>query len=139
MARQRSLFHGGISGMKPGDIVRPDQAHRKHVDGCPICEARAAGQAHVLLTPAGWVYATNDRSYARYYAAIVSGDLYRVQLAGGVERSVEDSFPSWRGRKARVLSVAERKVVLSPLEIERLWDRWGIGDETRHSNRETIG
>ncbi|HEX7134344.1 MAG TPA: hypothetical protein VF228_17340 [Iamia sp.] len=63
--------------------------------------------------------------YARFYASKAGGDLYRVQLVGDVERSTEDHFPTWRGRRARVLSVAERGVTLTMAERERLYIRWG--------------
>lgn len=127
MTRRAPLFHGGIAGLKPGDIIRPNQGHRKHVAGCPVCAAHAAGHATEVdpLTPEGWVYATKDLPYARHYASKARGDLYRVQLVGDVERSTEDHFPTWRARRARVLSVAQRNVTLTMPERQRLFIRWG--------------
>ena len=127
MTRRPPLFHGGISGLGPGDVIRSNQAHRKHIEGCRTCEALARGEATEFdkPTPPGWVYATTDRMYARHYASKAGGDLYRVELAGDVERSTEDRFPTWRGRRARVLAVAERGVRLSSRERERLFVRWG--------------
>ncbi len=128
MTRPAPLFHGGIAGLRAGDIIRPNQGHRKHIDGCPTCAALAAGTATPFdaPTPEGWVYATKDRPYARLYASKARGDLYRVQLLGEVERSAEDGpFPTWRARRARVVSVADRNVTLSMGERERLFIRWG--------------
>lgn len=36
-------FHGGISGLRPGERVVPAEPHVE--DGCPICEAKKAGRA----------------------------------------------------------------------------------------------
>lgn len=128
MTRRAPLFHGGVAGLQPGDIIRPNQGHRKHIDGCPVCAALAKGEATPfdLSTPEGWVYATKDRPYARHYASKARGDLYRVQLLGEVEPSDEDGpFPTWRARRARVVAVAERNVTMSWGERERLFIRWG--------------
>lgn len=127
MTSRPQLYHGGIPGLSPGDVIRPNQQHRKHVDGCTVCAAHAAGQTTAVdpLTPEGWVYATKDLPYARHYASKAGGDLYRVQLVGDVERSTEDHFPTWRGRRAKVISVAQRNVTLTMSERERLFIRWG--------------
>lgn len=120
------LFHGGIAGLNPGDEITPE--HDRHVDGCPICDATRAGIATPfdIPTPEGWVYATEDRQYARHYASLVNlGWLYRVQLNGDIEPSTEDPFPSWRGRTATVVSVLERGVRLTTKERRRLFIRWG--------------
>lgn len=55
MTARRVLFHGGVAGLNVGDTIRPDQGHRKHLDGCPICTAIAAGAATPfdLPTPEG--------------------------------------------------------------------------------------
>lgn len=130
MNRPALLFHGGVAGLQVGDIIEPDQSHRKHVDGCPICAALADGQRHAYdePTPQGWVYATSDRQYARFYASkAVKGDLYRVRLLGDVEASKEDpgQFPTWRSTSAEVVSVLERCVILTMRERRRLFVRWG--------------
>lgn len=127
MTTRPPLWHGGVGGLNVGDTIRPDQGHRKHIDGCPICTAIAAGEQTPfdLPTPKGWVYASRDQAYARFYASKARGDLYRVQLIGDIERSAEDPFPSWRGRRARIVSVVERNVTLSMPQRERLFIRWG--------------
>lgn len=72
------LYHGGIPGLRPGDLI---ETHPPAVvDGCPICEARAAGRDYEvpglgIVDPATQhpdrVYVTTDREYARHYASRV--------------------------------------------------------------------
>ena len=40
-----AYWHGGVPGLKPGDILQPGH-NRKLRDGCPYCEARARVEAH---------------------------------------------------------------------------------------------
>lgn len=130
---KRQLWHGGVPGLRRGSRIVPGMAHHKHIDGCPICAAHAAGvspEGHEPATPDGWVYATSDKAYARFYASkVVGGDLYQVRLLGDVERSTEDMFPAWRGRRAVVVRVVERGIVLTPKERRHLFLRWGGTDE----------
>lgn len=137
------LFHGGAPGLSVGDVIVPGMAEARYVDGCPDCEAHKAGHHGPLsgdpATPPEWVYASEDRQYARYYASrAVKGWLYGVRLDGEVERSAEDppEFKSWRGRRAVVTSVLERAVVLTMRERRRLFVRWG---GTRREFDEMIG
>ena len=37
-------FHGGAPGLRPGDLIEPQQGTAHLLDGCPTCEARKAGQ-----------------------------------------------------------------------------------------------
>lgn len=37
-----TYYHGGIPGLKPGDLITPHTPNV--VDGCAICAAKAAGQ-----------------------------------------------------------------------------------------------
>lgn len=128
-----NLFHGGAPGRRVGDVLLPNMAEHRYVDGCPHCEAQRNGSWTPGMdpgTPEGWLYATSDRPYARYYASrAVLGTLYRVRLEGDVERSFEDPFHSWRGRNAVVVGVLERSVALSMLERRKLFKRWGGSDE----------
>lgn len=131
----RLLYHGGVPGLWVGDVIRPNMAEHRHVDGCAVCRAQAEGRAtgHGIdpQTPADWVYATADKPYARYYASrAVGGTLYRVQLVGDVEPSVEDPpyFPTWRGRSATVVAVLEYKIALTHKERRQLFRRWGGTD-----------
>lgn len=127
----RTLWHGGVGGLWRGDVIRPDMAAHRYVEGCPHCEAQRAGTwapGEDPGTPAGFVYATSDREYARFYASrAVLGSLYRVELADP-EPSVEDKFPSWRGTSARIIEVKERGILLSQAERRRLFIRWGGTD-----------
>lgn len=78
-----------------------------------------------LPTPEGWIYASEDRQYARFYASLCGlGTLYRVRL-NDPEPSTEDPFPSWRARSGVVVSVLERAVRLTMKERKRLFIRWG--------------
>lgn len=132
------LFHGGVAGLKPGDLILPGHAEHRYVDGCLDCEAQRHGHTGPTgdaPTPPEWVYACGDRQYARFYASrAVSGWLYRVELRGDVERSDEDpeQFGCWRGREAVVLSVLERAVRLTMQQRRRLFVRWGGTDREWH-------
>lgn len=37
-----TYFHGGIPGLKPGDLITPHAPNI--VDNCPICAAKARGE-----------------------------------------------------------------------------------------------
>lgn len=123
------LLHGGVPGIWVGGIVKPNMAEHRYVPGCQHCEAQAAGiNLGDAPTPEGWVYASSDRAYARYYASrAVFGTLYRVRLEGDVERSEEDppQFPTWRARRAVVVAVLEWKVLLTMKQRRDLFVRWG--------------
>lgn len=125
----RALFHGGLPGMRVGDTVEPDRMTHRHVEGCAFCAAQAEGSALAdPATPAGWVYACNDKPYARFYASrAVLGTLYRVRLVGDVEPSLEDPpwAWAWRARSAVVLAVLENNVVLTMEERWRYFRRFG--------------
>lgn len=126
-------FHGGVPGLKPGDLVTPHQP--AVVDGCPICTARANGESYtdehgrIIDPPTGRpdrVYVTTDREYARFYASKTwLGDLYVVEPVGQLQQSTEDPFPTWTCDAARVLSVYNRTVRLTPGQRRTLLNRWG--------------
>ncbi|MGC4947785.1 hypothetical protein ACLQ2N_16510 [Streptomyces sp. DT224] len=130
------LFHGGIPGLKPGDLIEPG-GHRT-VDGCAICEARAAGEHYTVpglgvIDPPTQrpdrVYVTSDREYGRFYASLaLRGDLYVIEPVGDVEESTEDPFPTWCAKQARVRSVYSRCVQLTAGERRRLYRRWTAAD-----------
>ncbi|MFF4385562.1 hypothetical protein ACFY0G_02030 [Streptomyces sp. NPDC001552] len=132
-------FHGGVPGLRPGDLLEP---HPPAVlDGCPICEAKAAGrQPYVegvgIVDPLperpDRVYITTDRDYARYYASLYAGrgDLYVVEPVGAVDPSTEDRFPTWAAEAARVRSVYDRAVQLTPAQRRSLLRRWTVADFT---------
>lgn len=129
-------FHGGIPDLRPGDLITPHPP--RVVDGCPICVARAAGQTAVVeglgpVDPATLrpdrVYVTSDREYGRFYASRwYRGDLYVVEPVGELEPSSEDRFPSWTCEAARVRSVYQRCVLLTPKQRRALTKRWTAAD-----------
>lgn len=131
MTGELTLWHGGVAGLRPGDLVEP--APRKIVDGCAICLAHAVGKTatidgHAIGPPnaqEGRVYLTTDRAYAKFYASKwIYGDLYRVVPVVDLAWSVEDPFPTWTAEAGRVVSVYERAVRLTNAERRRLLARW---------------
>lgn len=124
------LFHGGVPDLRVGDVLLPGH-ERRHHEGCPWCEARRDGDAHLGIDPLPAhpaVYATTNRLYARHYASLWGyGDLYRVELANP-ERSTEDTVESWRGAQATVLAVIDRAVLLTHGERRRLGRLWTAAD-----------
>lgn len=132
MTPDEQLFHGGVGNLWPGSTIRPNMAEHRYVNGCPHCESQRHGSPMAIdpATPDGWVYATADLPYARYYASrAVKGWLYLVELADDAEPSEEDvHFPSWRASSARVVKVLEKRITLTMDERRALWIRWGGTD-----------
>lgn len=120
-------FHGGVPGMKPGDLIEPqplgEGAHL--LDGCPVCEARKTGvQLPTDDLDASLVYVTTDREYARIYAAgYPDGALYVVEPVGDLTPS-PDPVPSWGCPAARVTGVYDACVRLSPADVRRAQRRF---------------
>ncbi|MFB6961871.1 hypothetical protein ACFCYB_34035 [Streptomyces sp. NPDC056309] len=131
------LYHGGIPGLRPGDLIEPHPP--AVVDGCPVCEARAAGEDPTVpglgvVDPAtkhpDRVYVTSDREYARYYASRVwLGDLYQVEPIGDLAASTEDHWPTWTCEAARVVAVVSRAVRLTYRQRRTLLNKWERHDE----------
>lgn len=124
------LWHGGIAGLNPGDLILPGHSRRIH-DGCAICEARARGEHAGIDPPSAKVavYITSDKEYARHYASLWGyGDLYTVEPVGPVEVSNEDHFPSWTCEAARVVKVYQRAVLLTWTQRRALFKRWTVAD-----------
>lgn len=124
-------WHGGAPGLRRGDLIAPRPAgDTQHLhDGCPTCEARRTGDP--LPTDdnnPSFVYVTTDREYARIYAAgYPRGALYCVEPVGPlIDRSENDPAPSWGCSAARVLSVYDPIVILSPKRIRQLARRIGV-------------
>lgn len=120
-------FHGGMPGLKPGDLIEPqplgEGAHL--VDGCPVCEARKTGkQLPTDNLDASLVYVTTDREYARVYAVgYPRGALYVVEPVGDLAPS-PDPVPSWGCPAARVTGVYDAYVTLTPAEVRRAVRRY---------------
>ncbi|WP_327385003.1 hypothetical protein [Streptomyces sp. NBC_01207] len=128
------LFHGGLPGLGPGDLLAP---HPPAVmDGCRTCEAKARGEqpfvagvgvVDPLTERPDRVYVTTERAYAAWYAAKYpprGGALYVVEAVGAVDRSTEDRFPTWAVEAARVRSVVDPVVQMTPAQRRGLWRRW---------------
>ena len=134
-----ALYHGGIPGLRPGDLIEPGH-RRAALDGCPWCEARAQGDAyHGIDGPSqhqDGVYLTPIRLYAKHYASLYGrGDLYRVEPIGELVASTEDTMPTVIAPAARVLSVYERAVLLTDTERRRLWREWSAADAAAGQGR----
>lgn len=127
-----ALYHGGIPGKLVGDLIEPGHERRTH-DGCPWCEARAAGGAYLNSDgPSlriGQVYATTNRLYAKHYASLWGyGDLYRVEPRGELTRSNEDSVETFTAPGFEVVSIYQRAVLLTWSERRRLGREWTEAD-----------
>lgn len=132
-------YHGGVPYLRPGDLIGPGHDRRTH-DGCPWCEARADGGAHLGIDgPSGEpdrVYATTSRLYAKHYASLWGrGDLYRVDPVGEATPSTEDTFPSITAPALRVVAVLDRAVLLTMTERRRLGREWHAADIAALSER----
>lgn len=139
------LWHGGVPGLRVGDLVVPGERH--YEDGCPVCAAKAEGRnftvGGVVVDPLNVhedrVYVTSDREYARFYASKYPlGDLYRVEpvwrlgdMSPLVDVGTEDPFPTWAAPAARVEAVYERAVRLTHRQRVTLLERWRQVDRAR--------
>lgn len=129
------LFHGGVPDLRAGDLIVPGR-ERRHHDGCPWCEARQNGGAHLGMDGPSQhqdrVYLTSNRLYAKHYASLWGrGDLYRVEPVGDLERSTEDTVETFMASSARVVAVLDRAVLLTMSERRRLYREWGEADARR--------
>lgn len=131
-------WHGGVSGLRVGDILTGGHARKKH-EGCPFCEARERGQTIAGIDPPSAkqaVYVTTDREYAMFYASMWGfGDLYCVEPIGELTSSDEDHFPSWTCASARVVSVYKRAILLTMTQRRRLMRRWEQADLEAHARK----
>jgi len=126
------LWHGGIPGLKIGDILIGGH-ERNTLDGCPMCEARKSGAALLGLDPPSEhpnkVYITNEREYARFHASLYGrGDLYVVEPIGETVPSTEDNIPTLLVDEARIVGVYDRAVLLSWTQRRRLMRIWEHDD-----------
>lgn len=129
------FYHGGVPDLRPGDLIMPGHGRRQH-DGCPWCEARAAGGAYLGMDGPSMepeaVYFSPVRLYAKFHASLYGrGDLYRVEPVGELKRSTEDSIETWTAPAARVVSVYDRAVLLTNTERRRLDKLWAAADKER--------
>lgn len=116
-----SYFHGGPSGIQPGEILHP-----KHVSGtaATMYADRAADYREA-------VYLTTDVEFARSWAATwaarhgrpeAAGAVYRVRPIGEIERDPDFHLGepvSWMSPRAEVLAVQEEGVSMPASEATR--------------------
>jgi hypothetical protein len=134
------LFHGGVPGLRPGDLIEPGHARKVH-DGCAWCAARAElpPAADGLPLHEDRVYLTPERSYARYYASLYGrGDIYQVEPVGQLLRSTEDTVETWTAPAARVIVAVDRAVLLTMGERRRLYRAWGVADAEALAARRVV-
>lgn len=131
MTSPARLYHGGVAGLRVGDTITPQVGQRRHVAGCPTCDARQgnATGTGTAIDPAPHrpdrVYLTPDRAYARYYASLTGrGDLYVVEPLGDLEPSAEDTLPTATAPAARIVAVYDRAVRLTDGQRRALLRRW---------------
>lgn len=132
MTVARILFHGGVPGLRVGDLIEPGHERKPH-PGCPYCVARAAGDAHLGIdgpsADSERVYCTTSRMYAKHYASLYGrGDLYRVEPVGELIRSPEDTVETFKAPALRVVAVIDRVVLLTNSERRRLLREWTAAD-----------
>ena len=120
------LWHGGVPGLQPGDMLTADPNRSDHFHrDCLACQARAEGAPLPGddLDPTK-VYVTSDREYARVYAAgYPRGDLYIVRPIGLIAvAGPGDARPTWTVGAAEVVSVYDRCVTATAKQVRR-WSR----------------
>lgn len=119
------FYHGGAPGLRVGDVLTPRPAtDSRHLrDGCPICQARAAGAPlpEDDLDPT-LVYVTIQRIYAMLYAGgYPRGGLYRVQPLGPLLPSPDPpATGSAAVEAALILAVLDPAVRLRPTDLRRI-------------------
>src|SRR3990167_9945994 len=141
MGTMTRLFHGGVPGLRAGDLIEPGHERKVH-DGCAWCAARAQlpATSDGLPEHADRVYLTPERSYARYYASLYGrGDLYQVEAVGDLERSAEDTVETWTAPAARVIVAVDLAVLLTQGERRRLYRSWSAADAAALAAREDRG
>lgn len=123
------LYHGGVPGLKPGDLIEPGHSRDDKHDGCPICRERRERGAEA---PGGTqhpetVYCTTDRWYAKLYASVYGrGDVYQVEPVGDLVPTTDEGDPEccYRCPALRVKRVVDLRVTLTMKERRRLARRY---------------
>lgn len=119
------LYHGGIPGLRPGDLIQPGHNRDHQHDDCPICRKRREQGADA---PEGTqhpetVYCTTNRLYAKTYASLYGrGDVYQVEPIGPLTPSTDEGDPegSYRCPLLRVKRIVDVRVTLTMKERRRL-------------------
>lgn len=113
MSSHGVLYHGGVPGLHPGDVLVPGRD--EYLDDCPVCQARKRGDMELP----SFVFATPVKRYARVYAAGYGhggGDVYEVTPIGECTLSDEDAVESWQAPAFRIKRIVEARVSLTGKE-----------------------
>ncbi|MFD4968900.1 hypothetical protein [Streptomyces sp. NPDC058424] len=116
------FFHGGVPGLKPGDLVLPPDTTGTE-RRLSIEAAALGGGPHATRTDV--VYVTTGRDVARAFAAFYpDGALYAVAPRGELEPDPDCYVPglSWQCEAAEVLTVVD-PVVLARTRTPERWIR----------------
>jgi len=120
LGEMTKFYHGGVPGLKPGDIIEPGFERHPH-DGCPICEAQQRGEDVQPDQVPDSVYFTSERIYAKFFADLYGrGWLYAVEPIGDWELSKTDHMQSMVVGHLKVLRVVEKAIKLTPNEIRQI-------------------
>lgn len=119
------LYHGGVPGLRPGDLIEPGHGRDESHGDCPMCRMRREMGA---AAPEGTVhpetvYCTESRLYAKSYASLYGrGDVYQVEPVGPLVPSEDEGDPegSYRCPALRVKRVVDVHVTLTMKERRRL-------------------
>lgn len=72
MELQGKYYHGGIAGKAVGDLLVPSPPHVE--DGCPICEARAAGRTATVGEYRRWLHGLDPTRAAPVLKMLADAD-----------------------------------------------------------------
>lgn len=103
------LYHGGVTGLMPGDYVLPPE--QTGADHCSNWMKEGEHNPHRTDR----VYLTTDLQTAATWAALRGvGDVYAVVPVGELEIDPDCNTPglSWQAPKARILMCVQRGVRL---------------------------
>jgi hypothetical protein len=113
-------FHGGVPGLKPGQLILPpDTTGTEH----RLSRIAAEHNGPAYSTRTDIVYVTTGRDVARAFAAFYpDGALYRVEPEGELEPDPDSGIPglSWQCPAARIAAVVDPVVLFR----DRTPERW---------------
>lgn len=127
-ARER-YWHGGRAGLEPGTILVPRAVAER--EGADLSHYNMQPGYGLGVTDAERVYFSSSRELARAFAGRIQtldpetgvivehGALYDVEPIGDIEEDPDFERVSWCAPRARVISVEESDVRLTPYEITR--------------------
>ena len=120
-------WHGGRAGLGPGAILIPRAVAER--EGADLAHYEAQPGYDLGMTDAERVYFSSSREFARSFAGRIQtvdeetgvvgahGALYEVEPIGEIEKGPDFERVSWCAPRARIVSVAEHDVRLTPYEV----------------------